>query len=67
MRCVGDSKTSEWCVEEVWVCIERVVESVLAMLNDHVEVVVGDCCILLKIVKVLEFGDSQGADVSIIH
>ena len=65
MGCVGDCDAGEGLEKEVWVCAFGVVESVLAMLDEHIQVVVGYCRVLLQVIQGFEFLHSQAVDVTI--
>ena len=65
MGCVGDCNAGKRLEKEVRVRAFGVVESVLAMLDDHVQIVIGHCRILLEIIQGFEFLDSQAGDIAI--
>ena len=65
MGCVGDCNAGKGLEKEVRVCAFGVVESVLAMLDEHVQIVIGYCRIFLEIIQGLEFLDSQAGDIGI--
>lgn len=62
---VGDCDAGKGLEEEVRVCVLGVVECVLAVLDEHVEVVVRDRLVLLQVVQGFEFLDSQAADITV--
>ena len=63
--CVGDCDAGKGLEEEVRVRVFGVVEGVLAVLDEHVEVVVRDRLVLLQVVQGFEFLDSQAADIAV--
>ena len=66
MCCVRNCETCKGCLEEIGVRALRLIESVFAMLDEHVQVVIWDCGVLLQIVQRTEFLDSKTADISVV-
>ena len=65
MGCVGDCDAGEGLEKEVRVRALGVVESVLTMLDEHVQVVIGYCRVLLQVIQGFEFLDSEAVDITI--
>ena len=65
MGCVGDCDAGEGLEKEVWVRALGVVESVLAMLDEHVQVVIGYRRVLLQVIQGLKFLESQAVDITV--
>ena len=65
MSCVGDCNSGKGLEKEVWVCAFGVIECVLAVLDEHVEIVVRYWLVLLQVIQGFEFLDSQASDITI--
>ena len=66
MCCIGHANTGEWCEEEIRICAQRVVKRILAMLKNHIKVIVWDGCIFLEVIEILKLRHSQAAYIPIV-
>ena len=66
MCCVRNRNASKWRKVEVRVGGQGLIEGVLTMLDEHIQVVVGDCCVCLQVIQCLKLLDAEAADVAVV-
>ena len=67
MGCVGDCDAGKGLKKEIRVCAFGVVESVLAMLDEHIQIVIGYCRVLLQVIQSFEFLEPKASDIAIVN
>lgn len=66
MCSVRNRNASKWRKVEVRVGGQGLIEGVFAMLDEHVQVIVGDCCVCLQVIQCFKLLYAEAADVGVI-